>query len=273
MCILQLVTWGGDRAQALSQLSTALHEFRVGGLSNNIDFLHQAATSPQFVEGGITTKFLDDHGKEIVERSVAHIGAHENAIAASLFALNDRRTNMSNPVWGSAGNDWRVFSSRRSTVSISHAAPDGSGNVVVDVETVQLKDGRHVIKVQDEEFDIEVQPTKSQDEFCLVINGHQMKGTFFVKEPRSVTEPAGVDVWIDGRTNGFHLQMQRIGQQHASADVDSGKPTVQAPMPGKVVRVMVQDGDSVTKNQPLMILEAMKVRLFKIFKYDAELCA
>src|SRR3546814_9549721 len=93
----QLITWGSDRAQALSRLSTALHEFRVGGLPNNIDFLHQAATSPQFVEGGITTKFLEDHGKEIVERSVAHIGTQENAIAAALFVLQDRRANTSNP--------------------------------------------------------------------------------------------------------------------------------------------------------------------------------
>ena len=34
---------------------------------------------------------------------------------------------------------------------------------------------------------------------------------------------------------------------------------VTAPMPGKVTKILVKDGDAVTENQPLMILEAMKM--------------
>lgn len=38
-----------------------------------------------------------------------------------------------------------------------------------------------------------------------------------------------------------------------------GAPIVPAPMPGKVVRVMVKEGDEVQEGQPLLILEAMKM--------------
>lgn len=34
---------------------------------------------------------------------------------------------------------------------------------------------------------------------------------------------------------------------------------VTAPMPGTVTKILVKDGDTVTENQPLMILEAMKM--------------
>ena len=34
---------------------------------------------------------------------------------------------------------------------------------------------------------------------------------------------------------------------------------VTAPMPGTVTKILVKDGDAVTENQPLMILEAMKM--------------
>ena len=45
--------------------------------------------------------------------------------------------------------------------------------------------------------------------------------------------------------------------------LDKGKSTVvkelKAPMPGLVLKVLVKDGDAVKKNEPLLILEAMKM--------------
>jgi len=37
------------------------------------------------------------------------------------------------------------------------------------------------------------------------------------------------------------------------------KDKVYAPMPGKVVKLLVKEGDEVTKKQPLVIVEAMKM--------------
>ncbi|MBT3982490.1 MAG: biotin/lipoyl-binding protein [Bacteriovoracaceae bacterium] len=38
-----------------------------------------------------------------------------------------------------------------------------------------------------------------------------------------------------------------------------GGGSLQSPMPGKIVKVMVSEGDEVKKSQPLLILEAMKM--------------
>lgn len=39
----------------------------------------------------------------------------------------------------------------------------------------------------------------------------------------------------------------------------SGGVSVESPMPGKVLKVCFKDGDAVKKNQPVIVLEAMKM--------------
>ena len=54
---------------------------------------------------------------------------------------------------------------------------------------------------------------------------------------------------------------RRYGQKHAGsgAGAGSGPQRVVAPMPGKIVRVLVAPGDTVSARQPLVVVEAMKM--------------
>ena len=52
---------------------------------------------------------------------------------------------------------------------------------------------------------------------------------------------------------------QRSGRRSAPGEA-SGRRAVKAPMPGKVVRVLVRAGDAVKYNQGLLVLEAMKMQ-------------
>ncbi|MGT2743078.1 acetyl-CoA carboxylase biotin carboxyl carrier protein subunit [Streptococcus plurextorum] len=45
----------------------------------------------------------------------------------------------------------------------------------------------------------------------------------------------------------------------AAASSQAGADAMPAPMPGTILRILVNVGDTVTENQPLMILEAMKM--------------
>ena len=42
------------------------------------------------------------------------------------------------------------------------------------------------------------------------------------------------------------------------ASTPAGADAMPSPMPGNILRILVNVGDTVTENQPLMILEAMK---------------
>jgi len=49
------------------------------------------------------------------------------------------------------------------------------------------------------------------------------------------------------------------GRRHAALEVE-GRQQITAPMPGKVVRVLVQEGDAVEAGRGLLVVEAMKMQ-------------
>ena len=68
-------------------------------------------------------------------------------------------------------------------------------------------------------------------------------------------------VLLDGRT--YHINMSderqnRVGSRQSGIEA-SGRQEVKIPMPGKVVTVLVNEGDTVAKGQGLVIVEAMKM--------------
>jgi biotin carboxyl carrier protein len=82
-------------------------------------------------------------------------------------------------------------------------------------------------------------------------------------EAAVIPRPAqsGFDVYIDG----LHVPVQlkgglgRRSRAAGSAGRGSGPQRVAAPMPGKVVRVLIKAGDEVKARQGLVVVEAMKM--------------
>ena len=55
------------------------------------------------------------------------------------------------------------------------------------------------------------------------------------------------------------LRKVRLREAQASAENDAGPTVIKSPMPGKVVSVLVQDGQEVKKGDGLVVVEAMKM--------------
>ena len=50
-----------------------------------------------------------------------------------------------------------------------------------------------------------------------------------------------------------------LGPARTTGGAGTGPQRIAAPMPGKVVRVLVKTGDAVAARQPLVVVEAMKM--------------
>jgi biotin carboxyl carrier protein len=79
-------------------------------------------------------------------------------------------------------------------------------------------------------------------------------------EIRAITVPHVLAVETGGRRFAVEVRDPRNASRQSRAAVAGGRKSVSAPMPGKVVRLLVNEGDAVEIGQGLIIVEAMKMQ-------------
>lgn len=65
---------------------------------------------------------------------------------------------------------------------------------------------------------------------------------------------------VEGREYKVQARDPRAGGRRGRHTLGEGRQNICAPMPGKVVRVLVTDGDAVQHGQGLAVVEAMKMQ-------------
>jgi len=75
----------------------------------------------------------------------------------------------------------------------------------------------------------------------------------------AVKEENKIFVVTDNESYTYDLPSSKNGNSFEAADDIGDKSKIAAPMPGKVVKVLVSEGDTVEPKQKLVIVEAMKM--------------
>ena len=70
-----------------------------------------------------------------------------------------------------------------------------------------------------------------------------------------------------GRSPRRRRSLRRVLETAAHGGA-TGEPTISAPMPGTVIRVLVSEGDRVEARQPLVVVEAMKMETPLVSPFD-----
>lgn len=78
-------------------------------------------------------------------------------------------------------------------------------------------------------------------------------------------EPPNVGVIANGRRFFAKVESERMRTQAAARPASKGEGSVKSPMPGRIVRVLVNEGEEVAQGAPVIVVEAMKM--------ENELCA
>jgi biotin carboxyl carrier protein len=124
--------------------------------------------------------------------------------------------------------------------------------------TVIRRDGRVVVAMDDREWIVDAAHI-GQDTVSLLME----QGGSTVVRSREVTlsaDPSGlVTMAVEAIPLVIGLNHRRRGRKDAGGEVASGPQRISAPMPGKIVRVLVQPGDTVQPRQPVVVIEAMKM--------------
>ena len=79
-------------------------------------------------------------------------------------------------------------------------------------------------------------------------------------EVKVVPGPNGFYVDLLGARNVVEVCDPRAASRRGSAGLGDGRQSISAPMPGKVVRVLAQEGDEVEAGAGILVVEAMKMQ-------------
>jgi 3-methylcrotonyl-CoA carboxylase alpha subunit len=246
--IAKLIVSGSDRAEALAKMRDTLAAIDVVGPASNIGFLEQLIAHPAVQERRIDTGYLDRHLDEFVtvpaQPPVAALAA-----AATLRLLAERAAS-------------RADAGQRGEPDSPWAGADGwrlgvSGTQPLRMEwrgqalELQVNGVADAFRLDGEHGSVEVRLLGADDaHLTLSLDG----------APRRLPARASGDdllVHVDGRRYRFH-PAQPFGYE---AGADASGDRLRAPMPGRVVALHVAQGDRVEAQQPVLVMEAMKMEL------------
>jgi len=126
----------------------------------------------------------------------------------------------------------------------------------IDGEELEITihaDGK--VELDGESFEVDLQHISNDVVYSMIIQGRS-------HEVFSMFENGVWRILIDGERHEVEVEDERTKRLKSLSGSDKqlvGDIQVKAPMPGLVVKVMIEPGQLVNENQPLVILEAMKM--------------
>ena len=237
--LAKVIVHAPTREEAAARLARVLERTQVQGLTTNRDFLVATLRHPAFLAGDTTTDFIDRVAPPRVRVPEA-AEVRQAAIAAALAAQADRRA----------------------AATVLAGFPSGWRNSQMPPEETRFRpvhgDDEVVVRYQ----------SRRDGSFWVDAGGGEQRA--LVRE-RSA---GGVTLELDGRRRAFAL-VRADDQWHVQSpdgdvqltelprfpdrSLEAPAGGLVAPMPGKVVDVLVQPGAKVQAGDLLLLLEAMKM--------------
>lgn len=235
--LAKVISYAPTRLQAARVLADALARARLHGLRTNRDLLVNVLRHPAFLDGATDTAFFDTHGLSKLAAPPCDAAAVRlSAIAAALADAAHNRATAA--VFGSIPSGWRNLASGYQVKNFR----DDSGQD----HRVQYRFTRKGLELPDDES---VHLMSCTADEVVLADGDGVACRF-------ETARYGDDIYVDSPHGPVHLVALPRFPEPGSA-VEQG--SLVAPMPGNVIRVGAQVGDTVTAGQPLVWLEAMKM--------------
>jgi 3-methylcrotonyl-CoA carboxylase alpha subunit len=238
--IAKLIVHGDDRDDAVRRLRHALGECRIAGLPTNLSMLKQVAASTNFAKAKIDTTFvdsLDDRAGDDEELGLA---------VACLFVLLeqtsvDRRSNTEN-----TNSPWRTLSGWRL---------NATGEDVITF-FIDDRECRVPVRYEEDGFALSL-PSGSIAASGQLADDGQLTAIIGSRRYRAdvVRDGSNLDVFVASQ----HLRLRCEDRDHCGNNSEGVSGLLAAPMPGRVISVLVECGAEVARGQALIVIEAMKM--------------
>ncbi len=236
--ISKLSTWGPDRAGAIAAMGRALEDFHIEGLGQNIPFLAAVMDQERFVSGKLSTNYIKDEFPDGFQ-GTEPTPAQRDLMAATACAMHRRLTARSAPQL--VRDEWVVVAGHdHRKVRVANGG---------DHVSITFEDGRTVQLT-------EINWRPGQPLFKAKLDGRPFTAS---------VKPAAEGFMVRHRAALVHVLVltPRSAELHQKLPPKQAADTsklILSPMPGLVVSLDVEPGQSVQAGQAVAVVEAMKMQ-------------
>jgi geranyl-CoA carboxylase alpha subunit len=235
--VAKVIAHGATRDEARRRLVRSLEDLVALGVTTNQVFLRSCLRHPVFADGGATTAFIAHHQSELLASDVDSGALRERAVALAAVLIFE--TDGGAPA-------------KPLLRSLAHTLPIGllleTGEARQAVQLTQTGSRSFLVVAEGREHRLEL-VALGEGAVRFVIDG-VMEGAAYLRD--------GAQLWMHyaGQPRLVN-DLTRCAAERAGDNGCDGK--VRASMNGRVVALLVAEGDEVQAGQPIVTLEAMKM--------------
>jgi len=243
--IAKVVVWGPDRQIAMERMERALQDTVVHGIASNVPFLLSLLRNDAYRENRVSTKFCDLNLLSLLPEPPASV--KEAVLAYLMWWL---RSYCDEPNAGKR-NTWKEIGYWRNMVSLRLRI-----NGEMMVTGLDYFDGKDFEMIVGE-----------GSHFGSLQECGRNAVAFLCGEQRHhawVSQDGKGNAWVSLAGDLYHLHREDVLTREdfftgSGAGYGGDPGQVTSPMPGKVVKMIVREGEEVSMGQVIAIVEAMKM--------------
>ncbi|MCH7306541.1 acetyl/propionyl/methylcrotonyl-CoA carboxylase subunit alpha [Acinetobacter sp. NIPH 1852] len=228
--VAKVIAYGKTRQDAVRLLARAVDDCVLLGVNSNKQFLSNLLRHPIIVAGDTNTAFIQQHFQDDVSLHQQVLEVETLAVAAALFT----QQNQSNQAW-------------QTGVSVPFPL------------RLKYADQQLLLHVQSNHHQVTVQLCDQHATVDLIdivdgtivyqANGIRRKLNYVLDQNQ---------LYLDAGNGNIVIENSTYAAPEAAEVIGDGK--IRAPMDGAIVNLLVNVGDTVSKGQTLLVLEAMKIQ-------------
>ena len=258
--VSKLIVHGKDREEAILKMYSALNEYKIVGLKNNISFLKKICEEKAFLENNYDTDFIEKYNSSLFSRPFTKIIPTEKDILYSAIAQLSSEKNKVDTQSESGhayfeGNPWYIQDAFRinyhSKRSLTFEDNDGNKHTVeIIYEGTNKFKVRVVLKDSESDFMNFKSNLINENLIQIESEDEQLQLEFYIDAE------GGVNTM---RRDGDIVFLKLVEEDFAGEEYENSADLISAPMPGKIVKIFLKQGDKVKKGQKILSLESMKM--------------
>jgi 3-methylcrotonyl-CoA carboxylase alpha subunit len=220
--IAKILVHADTHIKAWQALSHALQHTRIAGVKTNLNFLRSLAINPKITAYPVNNHFIDQHPELSKSTDMTDIDSHLLAIA--LILKQNTQIHSISP-WQS-NYPWRLNSKAKQKIKFYHGQK--LYEVMVPFDTISNAQLDH-------------------EHLTVEINNQEYQRSVIFQDNR---------IWLLSNQNDLLFTLPDPTQIKSDSQTEN---SLRAPMPGKIIQILVKENDTVSASQPLVVLEAMKM--------------